>query len=117
MCRVDKPLGQTPVSAVKNSNVFLSENCEWNQGLDAKTTAAPNAKGITTVKDNSVNKKKASFTRWPTQDITCAPLCLCTVPPFRSAEAPTYWKLSMLMTSMIGDTTLVLSWEGRTDTK
>lgn len=42
MCRVDKPLGQTPGSAVKNSNVFLSENREWNQGLDAKTTAGPN---------------------------------------------------------------------------
>lgn len=35
------------------------------------------------------------------------------LPPFRSAEAPTYWKLSMLMTSMIGDTTRVLSWAQR----
>ena len=41
---------------------------------------------------------------------------LSVVPPFRSAEAPTYWKLSMLMTSMMGETTLVLSWEGRTQT-
>lgn len=32
------------------------------------------------------------------------------LPPFKSADAPTYWKLSMLMTSMMGDTTRVLSW-------
>lgn len=31
------------------------------------------------------------------------------LPPLRSADAPTYWKLSMLMTSMMGDTTRVLS--------
>lgn len=31
------------------------------------------------------------------------------LPPFKSADAPTYWKLSMLMTSMMGDTTRVLS--------
>lgn len=38
------------------------------------------------------------------------------LPPFRSADAPTYWKLSMLMTSMMGDTTRVLSWvQGRED--
>lgn len=31
-------------------------------------------------------------------------------PPLRSAEAPMYWKVSMLITSMTGQTTLVGSW-------
>ncbi len=35
----------------------------------------------------------------------CATAMLVYPPPFRLAEAPTYWKLSMLITSMIGLTT------------
>lgn len=54
-------------------------------------------------------KLPCDFPACPGEERKAAGVDEWDLPPLRSAEAPTYWKLSMLMTSMMGETTRVLS--------